>query len=72
MPASDGSNDGPRIGDASVDDKANDKKCTQTQNECSDVNKLDASSIEQSNPFIKSKFHISDNSFKFNFSIECD
>lgn len=70
VPAADGTNDGPRTD--SVVDKANDKKCTQTQNECSDVNKLDASSIEQSNPFIKSKLHISDNSFKFNFSIECD
>lgn len=71
--ASDGPNDGSRTtGDGSVDDKANDKKCTQTPNECSDVDKLDASSIDQSNPFIKSKFHISDNSFKFNFSIECD
>lgn len=61
------------IVDASVDDKANSEKSnTQTQNECANDNKLDASSIEPTNPFIKSKLHITDNSFKFNFSIECD
>lgn len=67
----------PRIDDEDDDDdKANTENSTQNQNqnECANVNKLDASTIAQSNPFIKSKFHISDNnsSFKFNFSIECD
>lgn len=60
------------MGDNSLADNTNDKKGTQTPNECASVNKLDASSTEPSNPFIKSKFHITDNSFKFNFSIECD
>lgn len=58
--------------DAGDNDKADAETSTQKHNEFTNVDKVDTSTIVQSNPFIKSKFQISDNSFKFNFSIECD
>lgn len=55
---------------ASDDQKTTTDNGPQNQNVCTNVNKSDASTTGQSNPFIKSKFTLSDDPFKFNFSIE--
>lgn len=62
--------DGSSLHSHVANNEANAENSIQNQN---DSHKSDAAStIAQSNPFIKSKFDTSDNSFKFNFSIGCD